>query len=320
MTKENIFRQPENLNLKKRKTMTYLSTDLCDGVFETLKHRLTPDLKAFMPFRINGVYLGLLNQTFANRMGQDIDTIVTDEECFILDNMSWQEVADTLQHTAHQWYDNGLYSGWRDEKYSVQDLSGSPLFALERSAFRPLGFLSHAIHLNAWLEREGERYYWIGKRSSTKAVAPNKLDTTAGGGIAAGETAHTAMVRESFEEAGVPTHWTQALNENGQVFSLRPVHRGLHREILHLYDIRLPENFTPQNKDGEVAEFILMNDNQIAQAVINEQFMEDSALTLLINIQNRHKIPPNHPLNGLLLQIQNLPFMQKMCENKFQAA
>ncbi|MBR2251513.1 MAG: hypothetical protein IJ881_03720, partial [Neisseriaceae bacterium] len=92
------------------------------------------------------------------------------------------------------------------------------------------------------------------------------------------------------------------------------------REILYLYDIRLPENFTPQNKDGEVAEFILMNDNQIAQAVIKEQFMEDSALTLLINIQNRHKIPPHHPLNGLLLQIQNLPFMQKMCENKFQAA
>ena len=300
--------------------MTYLSTDLCDGVFETLKHRLTPNLKAFMPFRINGVYLGLLNQTFANRMGQDIDTIVTDEECFILDNMSWAEVADTLQDTAQKWHDNGLYSGWRDEKYSVQDLSGSPLFALERSAFRPLGFLSHAIHLNAWLERVGERYYWIGKRSSTKAVAPNKLDTTAGGGIAAGETPHTAMVRESFEEAGVPSSFTQTLTQNGQVYSLRPVHRGLHREILHLYDIRLPENFTPQNKDGEVAEFTLMNDNQIAQAVINEQFMEDSALTLLINIQNRHKIPPNHPLNGLLLQIQNLPLMQKMCENKFQAA
>ena len=297
--------------------MTYLSTDLCDGVFETLKHRLTPDLKAFMPFRINGVYLGLLNQTFANRMGQDIDTIVTDEKCFIWDNMSWQEVADTLQYTARQWHDNGLYSGWRDEKYSVCDVSGSPLFALERSAFRPLGFLSHAIHLNAWLERAGERYYWIGKRSSTKAVAPNKLDTTAGGGIAAGETPHMAMVRESFEEAGVPSSLTQNLTENGQVFSLRPVHRGLHREILYLYDLRLPENFTPHNQDGEVAEFILMNDNEIAQAVIDEQFMEDSALTLLISMQNRQKITPNHPLNGLLKQIQNLALMQCMCEHKW---
>ena len=298
--------------------MSYLSTDLCDGVFETLKHRQTPDLKAFMPFRINGVYLGLLNQTFANRIGQDIDTVVADEECFILDNMSWQEVADTLQNTARQWHDNGLYNGWRDEKYSVCDLSGSPLFALERSAFRPLGFLSHAIHLNAWVERRGERYYWIGKRSSTKAVAPNKLDTTAGGGIAAGETPHTAMVRESFEEAGVPSSFTQNLTENGKVFSLRPVHRGLHREILYLYDLRLPENFTPQNKDGEVAEFILMNDNEIAQAVIDEQFMEDSALTLLISIQNRQKIPPNHPLNGLLKQIQDIDCMKNYCMKYFK--
>ena len=297
--------------------MTYLSTDLCDGVLETLEHRQAPDLKAFMPFRINGVYLGLLNQTFANCIGQDIDTVVADEECFILDNMSWQEVADTLQNAARQWHDNGLYNGWRDEKYSVCDISGSPLFALERSAFRPLGFLSHAIHLNAWVERAGERYYWIGKRSSTKAVAPNKLDTTAGGGIAAGETPHTAMVRESFEEAGVPSSFTQNLTENGKVFSLRPVHRGLHREILYLYDLRLPENFTPQNKDGEVAEFILMNDNEIAQAVIDEQFMEDSALTLLISIQNRQKITPNHPLNGLLKQIQNLALMQCMCERQW---
>lgn len=298
--------------------MTYLSTDLCDGVLETLKHRQTPDLKAFMPFRINGVYLGLLNQTFANCIRQDIDTVVADEEHFILDNMSWAEVADTLQNAARQWHDNGLYNGWRDEKYSVCDISGSPLFALERSAFRPLGFLSHAIHLNAWVERRGERYYWIGKRSSTKAVAPNKLDTTAGGGIAAGETPYTAMVRESFEEAGVPSSFTQNLTENGKVLSLRPVHRGLHREILYLYDLRLPENFTPQNKDGEVAEFILMNDNEIAQAVIDEQFMEDSALTLLISIQNRQKIPPNHPLNGLLKQIQDIDCMKNYCMKYFK--
>ena len=297
--------------------MTYLSTDLCDGVFETLKHRLTPELKPFMPFRINNIYLGFLNQTFANRIGQEIDTIVTDETCCILDNMAWQEVADILQETARKWHNDGLYSGWRDEKYSVCNLSGSPLFALERSAFRPLGFLSQAIHLNAWVEKGQERYYWIGKRSSTKAVAPNKLDTTAGGGIAAGETPHTAMVRESFEEAGIPATLTQNISQNGQVFSLRPVHRGLHREILHLFDLRLPENFTPQNKDGEVAEFILMNDNEIAQAVINEQFMEDSALTLLISMQNRQKLPPNHPLDGLLKQIQNLPLMQKMCEKRF---
>ncbi|MBQ5429859.1 MAG: hypothetical protein IIU35_05620, partial [Neisseriaceae bacterium] len=89
--------------------MTYLSTDLCDGVFETLKHRQTPDLKPFMPFRINDIYLGFLNQTFANRIASDIDTILSDETCTILDNMTWQEVADTLQYTARQWHDNGLY-------------------------------------------------------------------------------------------------------------------------------------------------------------------------------------------------------------------
>lgn len=298
--------------------MTYLSTDLCDGVFETLKHRQTPDLKPFMPFRINGVYLGFLNQTFANRIASDIDTILSDETCTILDNMTWQEVADTLQYTARQWHDNGLYGGWRDEKYSVCNLSGSPLFALERSAFRPLGFLSQAIHLHGYVEQGGEMVHWIGKRSASKAVAPNKLDTTAGGGIAAGETPQYAVIRESFEEAGVPNILTQGIVFSGKVFSLRPVHRGLHREILHLYNLRLPENFMPQNQDGEVAEFILMNDNEIAQAIIEVQFMEDSALTLLISMQNRQKIPPNHPLNGLLKQIQDIDFMADYCMKYFK--
>ena len=122
---------------------------------------------------------------------------------------------------------------------------------------------------------------------------------------------------QAFEEAGVPSSFTQTPTQNGQVYSLRPVHRGLHREILHLYDIRLPENFTPQNKDGEVAEFILMNDTQIAQAIINEQFMEDSVLTLLISMQQRHKFPATHPLNLLLQQLQDIDLMEKYCQKYF---
>ena len=294
-----------------------LSLSLCDDLYTAVQHRQTPDLSAFVPFIINNIGLGFLNQTFTQKIAQDIETLVADETALILDNMSWQEVGETLQNIAQQWHHQGLYSGWRDEKYSIRDDSGSPLFDLERSAFRPLGLLSHAIHINGWIDRAGERLFWIGKRAAHKAVAPNKLDTTAGGGIAAGEEPHSAMVRESWEEAGVPAEWTHCLQQNGTMFSLRPVHRGLHREILYLYDIGLPENFTPQNKDGEVAEFVLMNDNEIAQAIIAGEFMEDSALTLLISMQQRHKFSATHPLNLLLQQLQHIDLMTKYCQKYF---
>ena len=293
--------------------MTVFSQTICDDLFATLQHRVSPNLSAFIPLRINHLDLGLLNPTFAQQITQDIHTIIAGKTLLTLNNLSWEEVGEILQNVVQQWHDNGLYNGWRDEKYAVCDHSGKLLFALERSAFRPLGFLSQAIHLNAWVEKNGNHFTWIGKRSSHKAVAPNKLDTTAGGGIAVGETAHSAMVRESWEEAGISSEFTNGLQKNGTMFSLRPVHRGLHREILHLYDFRLPENFIPTNQDGEVAEFHLMNDEEIVQAIIADEFMEDSALTLLINMYHRQKLIAHHPISHLINKLQDIEYMKKYC-------
>ena len=45
---------------------------------------------------------------------------------------------------------------------------------------------------------------WIARRSPTKAIDPDLLDNLVGGGIAAGQSVPTTVVKEAWEEAGIP--------------------------------------------------------------------------------------------------------------------
>lgn len=61
------------------------------------------------------------------------------------------------------------------------------------------------------------------------------------------------MQREAFKEAGqAPNEIAQATP--GRIIELHyDIPEGLHREHLHVYDLRLPAGRTPQSQGGEVA-------------------------------------------------------------------
>ena len=285
-------------------TSKSFSSAILDKLLNVFADRFNNDLSIFTPLYIRDIHLGFVNETFAQLIKRDIDTVEYKDGKLNIPAQTWILAGDLLQNTALGWHESGAYDGWRNEKFTVTDISGNPLFDLERSAFRPLGFLSHAIHINAWLERNQQQYFWIGKRSPFKAVSPNKLDTLVGGGIAAGETIFQAAIREGFEEAGLPEKYIKNQTPSGQIFSLRKVHRGLHREILHIFDILLPDNWQPENQDGEVAGFTLMSPNEIVHAIINDEFMNDAALALLNTMQRQGYIDKNHQLNQFLNQLE----------------
>lgn len=229
---------------------------------------------------LNGLHLGYVNAKWRERIVRDWrGRLKNRADGIFLDADDWLSMGDALQHMCRSWHDMGLFGGWRNECFDVFDGQGGVLFALERSAFRPLGLLSRAVHLNGLQQgADGIVRFWIGRRSPYKAVDPNKLDNLVGGGVAAGEKVEDAVRREAWEEAGVPEHLLHGAECLSERRSLRQVSRGLHRETLYIFDVRLPEGFVPENQDGEVAEFVLMEAHDLAEAMCGGLLMNDALL------------------------------------------
>ncbi|MDO5639966.1 MAG: DUF4743 domain-containing protein [Neisseria sp.] len=253
------------------------------------------------PLLLNGLPLGYVNEKWRQLVRQDWPGAWRESAAgLLLEAENWLAMADGLQNMAQGWSRVGLLDGWRNEKFDVTDDKGQVLFALERAAFRPFGLLSNAIHINGLAFVGGEWKFWIGRRSPYKAVDPNKLDNLVGGGVASGESIREAMLREGGEEAGLTEAQLQNARCCGRRLSMRNVSRGLHRENLHIFDVVLPEGVLPENQDGEVAEFMLLDAGSLAQAMGEGRLMNDAFLATLDAFRRYGLLDEAHSLSRWL--------------------
>lgn len=274
-----------------------------------LTSAFNPPSADYTPLLFRDRPLGCVAPKWKVHLLNDASEWVADAGDYLIlkDEAPLEDIANGLQNVAMDWYFSGLLSGWRNEFFLVQDpQTGEALFPLERSAFRPLGLLSQAVHINGLTLINDVPHFWIGTRSPFKAVDPNKLDNLVGGGISAGETIQEAMIREGWEEAGMCEADLAHLTQKSRCLSLRPVSRGLHREYLHVFDCWLAHDAKPQNQDGEVAEFNLMTPDEVASAIINKRFMNDATLATLDCFQRLGYISPAHPLCAWLKNSQSM--------------
>lgn len=277
-----------------------------DDLWQWAQHRFSLDLHTWQPLWLNGLSLGHLNEKWRDLIKQDWQNdIHENSDGLFLYSRDWTTLANNLQSMTLSWNQRGLLNGWRNESFDVCNASGAVLFSLERSAFRPLGLRSHAVHLNGLSYQNEEWHFWIGKRSEHKIVDPNKLDNIVGGGIASGESILEAIWRESEEEAGLSKQIKSTFTPTNCLHSLHSVSRGLHNEILHIFDVILPKDIQPKNQDGEVAEFYLMNTSQLIQAMLNNRMMNDAQLVTLDALHRYHALNPTHPLSSWLNSLQH---------------
>ena len=278
-----------------------LSPAIHDAFWHIVQQQFLFDTHDWQTLWLNGVQLGFLNHKWQQQLTQDWQyTQATTPQGLHLTTDNWQQMGQALQQLAQHWHDTGLFSGWRNETFDVCNQHNKCLFTLERSAFRPLGLHSHAIHINGLTHTPQGWQFWIGQRSPHKAVAPNKLDNLVGGGIGSGETAQQAMIREGWEEAGLPAALLQTLSCNSRRTSLRQVARGLHHECLYIFDAVLPFDMQPINQDGEVAAFLRMDLDELVTAMCQEQFMHDAFLASLDLFARIGLLNPAHPLTQYL--------------------
>ena len=148
----------------------------------------------------------------------------------------------------------GLLTAWRNERYAVGAPGTPPLFELERAAARYLGVHTFAVHVNGLVDRSDGTHMWLARRSLRKAIDPGLLDNLVGGGVAAGATVQATLVKEAWEEAGIPAAVAHAAQPAGTVHICREQRDGLQRETIFVHDLWLAADFIPACQDGEAVE------------------------------------------------------------------
>jgi 8-oxo-dGTP pyrophosphatase MutT (NUDIX family) len=207
----------------------------------------------YVPFMAGGRRIGWLQPELAARLaGWPAVFTSGSEKVVLVDAAGLGRVVEELAQ-------EGFIPGWRNERYRIAEL-----FDIERAAARPFGLTTQAVHVNGIA---GERM-WLARRSLTKPIDPGLLDNLVGGGISAGFSVEATLVKEAWEEAGIPAELARRAKPGGTISILREVPEGVQSETISVYDLELPADFRPQNQDGEVSEFKLVTFAEVEREVL----------------------------------------------------
>jgi 8-oxo-dGTP pyrophosphatase MutT (NUDIX family) len=253
---------------------------------ERLQARARPPLPAdLVTVRIAGQPVGLARPDVARCLRHADDFAWKDGELNLIDQgMDETRRSSALARTAIALRDAGLITGWRDELLAVRaSAHGAVLAAIERSACRPLGIATTAVHLNAYSD-DGDVI--VARRAAHKQIDPGCWDNLVGGMVPYGETLELALEREAWEEAGIELDRIEV--HHGRAFQLlRPVPEGVQSEVIHVYDAALAAATAPQNQDGEVDRIESRTVAAVVDAIERDEFTLESALAMLESLTRR---------------------------------
>jgi 8-oxo-dGTP pyrophosphatase MutT (NUDIX family) len=154
---------------------------------------------------------------------------------------------------------DGLVPKWRNETFDVMARWGDkPIFRVDRGAVTFFGVRAYGVHLNGYRDVDGRLSLWIGQRAPDKRVDPNKLDNLVAGGIGNGHGAHATLVKEADEEAAIPAGLIACAVPAGALSYRMETPLGIRDDVMFVYDLAVPPDFTPHNRDGEIVRFELM--------------------------------------------------------------
>lgn len=243
-----------------------------------LARRLRFRAELHVPFVAGRTRIGWLRPEFAARLAAWPNVFQTGAETVrLLDSEALDRVVEQLAQ-------EGFIPGWRNERYRIADL-----FDIERAAARPFGLTTRAAHVNGIVA--GEKM-WLARRSNTKATDPGMLDNMVGGGVSAGLSIEEVLLKEAWEEAGIPTELAQCATLAGSIEVMREVPQGVACEVAHVYDLDLPPGFLPVNQDGEVSEFTLVSFDEVRRLIEETDELAADAALVALDCLNRRSVRP----------------------------
>ncbi|XP_065210409.1 uncharacterized protein LOC135838629 [Planococcus citri] len=246
------------------------------------------------PFVVNGTQVGLIRSDILKHLLQypnvfrlHFDNVILNPAFKTYDERT-KNVDAVLRDLRSK---NALITlkGWRDEDFEVRSsFSSESLFKMDRSATCLFGICNYGVDINGYVnDPEKGLCIWLQKRSLTKQRWPGKWDNMVGGGLSFGHNILQTAHKEAEEEASVPNELMLKLIPSGSVSFFFENEQGLFPNTEFVYDLELPVDFIPKNRDGEVEEFELLT----AQDALERTFSSDFKTTsrpVLIDFLVRH--------------------------------
>ncbi len=216
-------------------------------------------LAGSVPWRIGSARVGWLTAEMAHRL-RSLRSAFRPGNDGGLDLVAGGEVearSKALNDVAAHLMTAGVVS-LRREAFDVRAEPDSEVLArLDRGALSPLGVMSQGVHVNGRVRRPDGLHLWVGWRSKDKSVAPGKLDNLVAGGVPSGLSPMQTLLKEAAEEASMPPALAAQARRVSRVSYRMADGPGTRRDVLHCFDLDLPEEFVPAPADGEMERFEL---------------------------------------------------------------
>ncbi|WP_419797610.1 MAG: DUF4743 domain-containing protein [Terasakiella sp.] len=213
---------------------------------------------------------------------------------FTQDVLRLKKVDDITAHMAQMTQalqDKKQINGWRGELYAVSPRFGEePLFLIERAATPLFGLRAYGVHINGFVRDKGQIKMWIAKRAADRMVCPDMWDNMVAGGQPAGLSLMENIIKECGEEAGIPEDLARQAQSVGTVSYIMETDGGLKPDVMFCYDLEVPKRFIPNNTDGEVASFHLMDVEEVADIVKNTFDFKFNCNLVILDFLIRHGV------------------------------
>lgn len=259
----------------------------------------THDLARFMPFMVAGIRVGWVKKPFAARLRAYPNVFAVSESAVgLAPGLGTTEArTEAVDRVVRELAAAGVIRAWREEPYPVAPAFGAkPLLLMERAAVPFFGVRAYGIHVNGFVRGGDGLKLWVGRRAPDKPTFPNELDNLIAGGQPAGMSLLDNLVKESEEEAAVPPELALEAIPVGAVSYCMETAEGLKPDVLFLYDLALSPDFEPENRDGEIAEFMLRPVEEVMDIVSETtQFKFNCALVNIDFFVRHGLIAPDEP-------------------------
>ena len=267
--------------------------------------------QGYLPFIVSDELIGWAKDGFVEHLKPYTSVFnITAKQFSFVDNLNTEllrtkaisSVVDTL-------YQQGIINSWVGETYAITNTFGEdPFFYMERAAVAYFGVRAYGVHVNGLVEKADGLHIWIARRTKDKPFWPGKLDQIVAGGQPAGIGLLENVIKESAEEANIPEHLAAQAELVSEIHYLgkntlkkSPKDSvnswlGMNSDTLFNYDLWLPEEFIPENTDGEVDEFMLMSLDELAYLTdTTDEFKNNCNLVNIDLLLRYDMINENHP-------------------------
>lgn len=264
------------------------------------------DPTVYRSWHINGETFGRIQSDFARHLANWPEIFhVTDTHVIL--NPSLQGYAERTAAVApvfRHLYETGVIDTWVDEAFPVtQGFGEQAALEIERAAANFLGIKTFGVHLNGLVRKADGIHVWVGTRSLDKPFWPGQLDQMVAGGQPVGIGLLENVIKEAQEEANVPAQLAQQAQAVGSISYQQASWRGLDNSTIYVYDLWLPEDFVPENTDGEVIRFELMPLAEIARLTeMTTDFKDNCNLVNIDLLLRMGLIDRQHPEHAAILQ------------------